>query len=48
MRDLYKSGAFNTAKYGVKILARGSEKLNMPLNIECTDASAKAIELIKS
>lgn len=47
MKCLHEAGVFNTATFGVKILARGAENLNFPLNIQVTDASEGAIKAIK-
>jgi len=47
IRDLYLAGLFHTAKYGVKLLAKGAEKIDRPLNFEVSDASATLIKIIK-
>lgn len=39
MRELFLAGAFREAKYGVKILSKGSENLNIPLHFDVTDIS---------
>jgi len=47
IKDLKEAGAFRRVKYGVKILGRGAEKLNIPLRFEVSDATEDAIEAIK-
>jgi large subunit ribosomal protein L15 len=47
IKDLKEAGAFRRVKYGVKILGRGAEDLNIPLKFEVSDASEDAIEAIK-
>ncbi|CAD8123352.1 unnamed protein product [Paramecium sonneborni] len=51
IRDMLESRIFSKCKYGVKLLARGAERLaelNTPLTIEVSDASKTAIEAIKN
>jgi large subunit ribosomal protein L15 len=50
MKDLLDCGALSQIKYGVKLLSKGAEKikeLNVPLNLELSDASTSAIETIR-
>lgn len=47
MKALHTAGAFGTAKFGVKILGRGVEKINQPLKLEVTDASKSVIDAVK-
>jgi large subunit ribosomal protein L15 len=49
IKDLAWSGAVSNPKKGVKVLSRGSEKLNdiPPLNLEISSASQRAIDEIK-
>lgn len=48
MKDLHTAGVFGTAKFGVKILGRGADMVNVPLNLKVTDASETAIQAIKA
>ena len=41
-------GLAKKVKYGIKILGKGIDELDQPLNLEITDASASVIEKIKS
>ncbi len=47
MRELHKSRAIHGVKDGVKLLARGKEELNTPINIVVSRASAEAINTIE-
>lgn len=47
IRDMYLAGIFHSAKFGVKILGKGLEKLNIPLHLEVSDASEEVIKKIK-
>lgn len=50
MRDLLRAGVCSKIQYGVKLLSRGSEELTalgIPINLEISDASTTAIEIIK-
>lgn len=47
MKALYTAGVFNSAKYGVKILGKGLNKLNVPLDLHVTDASESVITKVK-
>lgn len=51
IKDMLESRIFSKCKYGVKLLARGAERLselNVPLQIEVSDASKTAIDAIKN
>lgn len=51
MKDLLESGVISKVQDGVKILAKGAERfksLDVSVNLEVADASAFAIETIKS
>jgi len=50
MKDLQDSGCLTKINYGVKLLSRGSDKLQqlgIPIRIEVSDASASALKVIK-
>lgn len=51
MHDILKSGCVSKVKYGVKLLSKGADQikeLGIPINIEISDATTSAIEIIKS
>ncbi|KAL8700291.1 MAG: hypothetical protein Q9224_001028 [Gallowayella concinna] len=48
VRELAKSGCVSQVKDGVKLLAKGSEKLTFPLHIVASRASASAIEAVEA
>lgn len=48
MKDLFEAGMFSTTQYGVKLLARGVERIDRPLHFEVTDASKTAISAVKA
>lgn len=51
MKDLVDAGVLSKINNGVKILGKGSDKfstLKTPVTLEVTDASAQAIEVVKS
>lgn len=51
IKDLKGANLFKSAKYGVKLLGKGLNRLSelqAPLNIEVSDASARVIEAIKA
>ena len=50
MKDLKYAGALSNIKYGVKLLSKGANKfkdLNTPINLEISDASKSAVNVIK-
>ena len=48
IRDMFESGIYSRIKHGVKLLARGLDKIDRPLHLEVTDASKKAVEAVKA
>lgn len=50
MKDLVKAGITKTSsiKHGIKLLAKGKERLRSPIKIEISRASAGAIEAIEN
>ena len=49
MKDLLHAGALSKIKYGVKLLSKGGDKfkeLNTPVNLQISDASKSAIDLV--
>ncbi len=49
-KDLKDAGVISKIKDGVKVLAKGVDRfreLNVPVNLEITDASLAAVEAIK-
>lgn len=50
MVDILESGCLTKIQYGVKLLSKGAEKLKnlgLVINIEVSDASLSAINIIK-
>lgn len=50
MKDLLDAGVCSKIKYGVKLLSKGASKfkeLGIPINIEVSDASSSAIQIVK-
>ena len=50
IKDLWEANIFKKTRFGVKLLARGAERLaelETPLRLEVSDASKTAIEAIK-
>ena len=48
IKHLVDCGLVKKVRYGVKVLGRGYEKIDYPLHLEVSDASANAIKLIES
>ncbi len=51
MKHLLETGCVTKIQYGVKLLSKGGEKLKalgVPINIEVSDSSASAIQIIKA
>ena len=49
MKDLFHAGVLSKIKYGVKLLSKGADKfkdLNTPVNLEISDASISAIDIV--
>eukprot|EP00053_Salpingoeca_punica_P005139 m.52856 g.52856 ORF g.52856 m.52856 type:complete len:231 (+) comp13106_c0_seq1:69-761(+) len=47
LRTLREAGAVGKIEHGVKLLARGSEKFDIPLNLEVSRASKQAIAAVE-
>ena len=50
MAEMFKASVFSRCKYGVKLLGKGMEEfkeLNLPLNLEVSDASQSVIDAVK-
>lgn len=48
LRVLFEAGVLSNIKYGVKLLARGSNRVKVPLHFEVSDATAGAIAAVKA
>ena len=46
INSMFEAGVFSDVKYGVKLLAKGVELIDRPLNIEITEASMSAIKAV--
>ncbi len=46
MKDLVESGLIRRIKVGVKLLAKGADQFNTPINIEVSHASKLAEECV--
>lgn len=47
IRTLVEAGLVKKVKYGVKVLGKGMEKIDYPINLEVSDASKTVIQKIK-
>jgi len=47
VKDLYDAKCIKKIDFGVKILSKGAEEVNIPLKLEVSDASGSAIETVK-
>jgi len=47
IKDMYHAGMFSKVKYGVKLLGRGAEAINIPIHLEVSDASQTVVDAIK-
>ncbi|EGR30685.1 ribosomal protein, putative [Ichthyophthirius multifiliis] len=47
MKVMFDAGLFHSAKYGIKIVGRGLNFIDRPLNLEVSDASESVIKAIK-